>query len=449
MNSKASVDEHRRRVAASLQVGNPSNHARDLPALRDPPTDCQLELTVDQIQPYEHNPRRASNAKFDDIKESIRTSGLRTPLTVTRRPGESHFIVEAGGNTRLLALQQLWAETRDPRFRDLVVLFRPWRSETHVLTAHLIENEQRGDLTFWDKAAGVVALKDRLEAEQGRALSLRPLEDALYGLGLSVNPATLAHYRFARERLRTLGAAVTDLSGLDVKTLQPRLNALKRYAQTRASMTEDELYAQIIEPVFLQIAGQYPHTRTFSVAATCAACENALTRHLGENVDALRQGTARGSEGDPVSRTPNAANTVTAGSAPAVSGTVPGRATGSPMDGFRNCVRAFAALTGLSGYVEPMPDVPTGYRFAALPLTDPGSPARQRAWWLLAGVCGQLEPDAILPVSFDGAFLTWLADPGDAAATAFWAVLTALRQARSASSRLCTGDDSISTPGEL
>ncbi len=133
MSGKVSVDERRRLVAESLRVGNPGNNARDLAGQVDPRMESQIELAVDEIHPYEHNPRRATNAKFDDIKESIRTSGLRSPLTVTRRPGESHFIVEAGGNTRLLALRQLWAETRDPRFRKLVVLFRPWRSESPIL----------------------------------------------------------------------------------------------------------------------------------------------------------------------------------------------------------------------------------------------------------------------------------------------------------------------------
>ena len=293
MNQKASVDERRRLVAQSLQVGNPGNNARDLPGQADAraaegQVEHQIELNVDDIRPYENNPRRSANVKFDDIKESIRTSGLRSPLTVTRRPGESHFIVEAGGNTRLLALQQLWSETRDPRYRHIVVLFRPWRSESHVLTAHLVENEQRGEMSFWDKASGIVALKGRLEEEQGRALPLRPLEDALYAVGLAVNTATLGLYLFATERLRTLGQAVVDLKGVDVKSLQPRLNAIRRYALARQALTEDALYATVFEPVFRRIADKYPHTGEFSVAATCEACEAAMAAHLGETVDVLR-----------------------------------------------------------------------------------------------------------------------------------------------------------------
>lgn len=132
-----------------------------MPEQADPRHDCQIELKVEDIRPYEHNPRRVNNAKFGEIKESIRATGVRNPLTVTRRPGERDFIVEAGGNTRLLAVQQLWAETREPRFERITVLFRPWRSEDHVLVAHLIENEQRGDLTFWDKANGVSSRRRR------------------------------------------------------------------------------------------------------------------------------------------------------------------------------------------------------------------------------------------------------------------------------------------------
>ena len=94
-----SIDERRRLVAESLRVGNPDSRSGDLPAQADPRQECQIELPVDAIRPYEDNPRRSGNERFEDIKASVRANGIRTPLTVTRRPGEAHFIVEAGGNT--------------------------------------------------------------------------------------------------------------------------------------------------------------------------------------------------------------------------------------------------------------------------------------------------------------------------------------------------------------
>jgi ParB family protein of integrating conjugative element (PFGI_1 class) len=432
MNGKVSMDERRRLVAESLQVGNPGNNARDLPGHRDPRSESQIEISVEEIRSYENNPRRATNAKFDDIKESIRTSGLRSPLTVTRRPGESHFIVEAGGNTRLLALHQLWMETRDSRFNKLVVLFRPWQSESHVLTAHLIENEQRGEMTFWDKACGVVALKSRLEAEQGRALTLRPLEDALHAIGLSVNTATLGHHLFATERLRTLGEAVTDLSGLDVKTLQPRLNALKRYAQRRTSLTEDEIYTQVFELVFRQIAEQYPHTGAFSVAATSEACEVALARHLAEPVDLLRQvlraGSGRNAQAAPSPLASSIVDADTSAMGRIVTGEETAEVAATEAGDLLTCARRFADAVGIGSVVHPEPQSAAGLRLSTLP-ADVAVPAgQQRAWWLLAKLLGQIETDAAPPASLAPEFLHWLIDPADASATAFWELLACARR---------------------
>ena len=455
MSHKVSVDERRRLVAQSLQVGNPGNNARDLPGVADARAshdqfEHQIELTVDDIRPYENNPRRSANVKFDDIKESIRTGGLRSPLTVTQRPGETHFIVEAGGNTRLLALQQLWSETRNPRFRQLVVLFRPWKSESHVLTAHLIENEQRGEMSFWDKATGIVALKHRLETEQGRLLTLRPLEDALHALGLAVNTATLGLYLFATERLRTLGEAVVGLAGLDVKTLQPRLNAIKRYALARQSSSEDALYDTVFEPVFRRIADNYPHTGEFSVAATCEACEAAMAAYLGEPVETLREGlrpaSARGGQGEaPAHRTEA---TATPSIAETVAPTVHAEAPPPERDDLLRRARAFADVVGLSDCVQPAPMSSAGFRLA--PIADPGAaaPARQRAWGLLAGVSGQVESEPLASVSLDQTFLLWLVDPADASATAFWEVLACLRRTHRPTGGPDAGGNAALTRGE-
>lgn len=412
-SAKASLDDRSRRVAESLQVGNPGNNARSLPAQIDSGVECQIELGIDEIRPYEDNPRRSANAKFDDIKESIRTSGLRSPLTVTQRPGESHYIVEAGGNTRLLALRQLWAETKEPRFRKLVVLFRPWRSESHVLTAHLIENEQRGDMSFWDRATGIAALKTRLEAEQGRALTLRPLEDALHELGLATNTATLALYLFATERLRTLGEAVADLSGLDVKTLQPRLNALRRYAHARGGIDEAALYAEVFDPVFRAPAG------SFSVAATVEACEIAVARRLGEPVDTLRA-VMRSAPREP------------AQSAKRQPANPPAADTLAGADALSSSVRAYAEKAGLGAALEPAPASSSGFRLRRLPDVHGQDPARRRAWSALALVAGDVPKEAASALPSAPELVRWLTDPANETADAFWSVLSCLRQSRAA-----------------
>lgn len=461
------IEERRRLVAESLRVGNPGNNSRELPARADPRHDCQIELAVEDIRPYENNPRRAANARFAEIKESIRSSGIRNPLTVTRRPGDEHFIVEAGGNTRLLAVQELWAETRDARFQKLVVLFRPWRSESHVLTSHLIENELRGEMTFWDKATGVVALKARLEAEKGHPLSLRQLEDEIKSLGLSVNTATLAHSLFATERLRTIGEAVAELSGLDVKTMQPRLNLLKRYAQMRANIGEDDLYATVFEPVFREVADGYRQSRTFSATEVCGACEQALARHLGESAEQLRgalrsmerprQGAAEeppvdagtgGSRQTPATalRSREAQPPVsTANAGTALSGPQVGRVDAladraekaAPLSALVEQVRAFANVSGIARCLRMNAAAPLGYYLDALSVMADGEPTpdKHRAWRLLALLSGQLDDGAHGDRSnsgaespSDAAILRWLIDPHDEAAGIFWKVLTLARQ---------------------
>jgi len=432
MSARVSLDERRRRVAESLLVGNPGNNARDLADANELQGEAQIELSIDEIHPYENNPRRAANAKFDDIKESIRTSGLRSPLTVTRRFGEAHFIVEAGGNTRLRALRELWAETRDPRFHKLVVLLRPWRSESHVLTSHLIENEQRGEMTFWDKACGIVALKARLEAEQDRSLSLRPLEDALHALGLSVNTATLALQFFATERLRTLGEAVTGLCGLDVKTIQPRLNALKRYAQARTSITEDELYARVFEPVFGRFAQQDTQRAPFSVAAVCEACEVALAQHLEEPVERLRAvlkpAAARRAEAQATNSTSDVAGNggVDVDRAGRKDRTT--QVERSAQEELLARATHFAKMAGLGDALHREPKSATGLRLSA-PLTEDRSrPERERAWWLLASLFNDLDAEAPAPPSVDSGFVRWLTHPEDESAAAFWELLACARR---------------------
>lgn len=196
--------------------------SRDLP-LADPIMPTPMIVEIDRIDPYERNPRRERNAAYDDIRDSIRARGMDHPLTITRRPDMPNYIVEAGGNTRLMILKELWQDMGDEQFHRIHCLFRPWVSEINVLAAHLIENETRGDLVFIDKALGVRDLKWQLAQETGEELSLRRLSESLGTLG----------YRASKSLLSMMDYAVDVLLPLIPQALRagigrPRIQGIRR-----------------------------------------------------------------------------------------------------------------------------------------------------------------------------------------------------------------------------
>jgi ParB family protein of integrating conjugative element (PFGI_1 class) len=157
-------------------------------SMNDPIVDTPMVVTLDQIRPYEHNPRKARNARYDDIKASIRERGLDSPPAITRRPAEVCFIIRNGGNTRLEILNELWSETREERFFRIQCLFRPWsaRGEIIALVGHLAENELRGELSFIERALGVEKLRVFYEQESGKRLSQTELAQQLRSDGYPV-----------------------------------------------------------------------------------------------------------------------------------------------------------------------------------------------------------------------------------------------------------------------
>jgi ParB family protein of integrating conjugative element (PFGI_1 class) len=115
-----------------------------------------MQVEITRIKAYDRNPRRSDNPEYDRIKASIHADGMDQPLVITCRPGETDYVVHAGGNTRLRILQELYEETGDEAFYRVHCLYRPWNHESDVLLAHLRENDLRGGLSFIDKAQAVL-----------------------------------------------------------------------------------------------------------------------------------------------------------------------------------------------------------------------------------------------------------------------------------------------------
>lgn len=158
-----------------------------------------ISVTLDKLKPFEGNPRKTKNPKYEEIKASIKARGLDHAPNVTQRPGEAFYTVADGGNTRLQALKELFEETQDPKFWSIDCIFKPWQGEADdissridTLVGHLAENEVRGDLSFVEKALGVRDVKALYEEKFQEKFSLRKLAEMLTEQGYPISHTLIA-----------------------------------------------------------------------------------------------------------------------------------------------------------------------------------------------------------------------------------------------------------------
>ncbi|MGK8310754.1 ParB family protein [Pseudomonas aeruginosa] len=243
-------------LAAGFERSSPSASA-----LSDPIADTPMVVTLDQLRPYNHDPRKKRNSAYEEIKASIRERGLDAAPAITRRPGEDRYIIRNGGNTRLAILRELWSETKDERYFRISCLFRPWpeRGEIVALTGHLAENELRGGLTFIERALGVEKAREFYELEIGYPLSQSELARRLAADGY---PVQQSHISRMADAVRYLLPAIPTVlyAGLgrhQVERLSVMRKACERtweqYAKGRSLVQDfDEFFQEVLSQFDVQ-----------------------------------------------------------------------------------------------------------------------------------------------------------------------------------------------------
>lgn len=186
-------------------------------------------LPIDEIEPYRYNPRTSRNPRYDEIKASIQADGITNMLTVTRRDKNSKYTTYGGGNTRLMIAKEL-AAAGDKRFANLQVIYKEWPGDAQIITAQLAENENRGDITFWEKACAVEQFRIEFEKESGKVLSSNALHSELKNRGLNYGAKTVQNFTFSIEHFRPIGPW---LCAKEVnETLRPAYSALQALGKT-------------------------------------------------------------------------------------------------------------------------------------------------------------------------------------------------------------------------
>ncbi|WP_409319735.1 ParB family protein [Pseudomonas putida] len=215
-------------ITRQLQQAHfPQNPGREVSSV--PIADTPMVVSLEQLRPYELNPRVVRNPIYDDIKASIRERGLDQPPSITRRPNEPHFIIRNGGNTRLSILGELWQETREERFFRIHCLFRPWQSEAHTLLGHLAESDLHGQLTFIERALAVAQLQGMLQGPD-ELFSQRELSSRLSQGGYPISQSQISRMF---DTLEYLLPAIPQMlyAGLGKPTIA-RLISLRRRAES-------------------------------------------------------------------------------------------------------------------------------------------------------------------------------------------------------------------------
>lgn len=280
-------------TAAQAGLGLPAPGGGGLSSLssNDPMSESQMIVTLDEIRPYERNPRRVTpNPQYPAIKDSVRNDGLHQVLKITRRPGDAHYILDAGGGTRYQILRELYEETGDDKYFRISVIFRPWSNEKSVLSRHLTENIQRGEMCFWDTAVGVMELKQLMEKDGGKVLSLREFESATQNEGLSLTKTAIARYMFATSSLVALGeAALPYLTPRLVSDLQPHFG---RYVRVAAEYSLDggALHSLVLDPVLSEYGQRFlmdDRPDKIELESLLTACTDALATQCGVAPDWL------------------------------------------------------------------------------------------------------------------------------------------------------------------
>ncbi|WP_107825733.1 ParB N-terminal domain-containing protein [Neisseria sicca] len=215
-------------VAGSLLIPQPAQTSMDIGRREDILPGLFINVSVAEIDFFDKNPRTRHDPElYRQIKESIRESGVQQPVHITRRPGSSRFLLSQGGNTRLKIMQELLAETGDTRFAEIPAIYTEYTSEADIQIAHLIENEQRAEMCFWDKAQAYAAIREMFQSQSEKKLSLRELETLFLTHGLSMSHAQLGLMFFAADNLHPLGGLSLYLSNpkcLDIRKLFNQLD---------------------------------------------------------------------------------------------------------------------------------------------------------------------------------------------------------------------------------
>ena len=129
----------------------------------DLPKEEIIYLSPDDIDLFIDDVRVSVNEKYEEMKESIQSTGIDTPIPIAKYPKTGRWMVVAGGNTRLAIAKEL--ELKYVPCRKFA-----WTNESDALLKHLKENDLRNGYTFYERCLGATKIINNLKNNSSEML---------------------------------------------------------------------------------------------------------------------------------------------------------------------------------------------------------------------------------------------------------------------------------------
>ena len=213
-------------------------------------------ISLGKIQSLPYVVREIKNEENLDLCDSINEEGLKQPLVVSRHPDSEHYVLVAGGNTRLEIIQRLHHESKGSRFREICCVVVPWPGTCAAKVYHLITNEVLHSASFIERAKAVLNfIEVNTDLPINRETSDRGVSKFFTDHGYPLYRTIYATMKYAVDFLNTYlpMSLASSLCALDVHRIR-KLERKLRHTWTAAGKTATEF-----NKLFTEVARSCDH----------------------------------------------------------------------------------------------------------------------------------------------------------------------------------------------
>jgi ParB family protein of integrating conjugative element (PFGI_1 class) len=269
----------------------------------DPAVPTLILVNLDNLVPYQGNPRQSRNPAYEEIKESIRAIGLQNPPNVTRADPSDPYMIRDGGNTRLEILRELWEETQDRRFFEFKCMFHPYTDDMDLLIKHCIENEMRGGMLLIERGLAALRFKETLESNGAhKCVSNKALARELGQKGWSVGDVVLGVALYAATLVDVIPVVLWSGMGKDqVQRLRKNITDCRNFWLSLEDKQSNQEEAEEEFTLIWQEALREVDSEDLTVDQARDAIEGAMADYLGcpvmtlrGDIQAMSEGVSRG-----------------------------------------------------------------------------------------------------------------------------------------------------------